>query len=379
MNFENMNMEQVETRLAQIRTEMDNEGADIDALTEEVRSLNARKEAIRTEAKKRDELRKAVAGGAGAVVSDQQFPGSARQEERTYDASSPEYRNAFLKNLREEDMTKEERTAFTHTTANTTAPMPTTMLDNIWSLIEEEHPILGDVTMYRTGTILEVVKHTAIAAGDAKTVAENAANDDEQNTFVKITLSGKDFTKTVEVSYAMQKMSLPAFEQYLTQEISDRIGAAMAKDVVAQIGTDMTAGNKVKSAAVKETTFKELASVFAKLKRAKNPVVYATRATIYNYLVGLVDKNDRPIFQLNAQNGAEGVLLGAKVKVEDAVADNKMLIGDTKKVVYNMVQDIMIEHDKDIKKHVNVHSGYARGSGTLIDPDTFAELEIKQV
>lgn len=304
------------------------------------------------------------AGAAGAIM----------------DQSSKEYRNAFLLHLagRDGEMTQLENAAFTHTTTSTGAVMPTQMVDAIWDLISEENPILGDVTVYRTGTILEVVKHTAIAAGDAKTVAEGAANDDEKNTFVKVTLSGKDFSKTVKVSYALDRMSMGAFEQYLINEIGSRIGSAMAADIVAQIETDMTEGNKSDSKEVKKTSYVELATTFAKLKRAKNVTLYATRATIYNYLVALVDTTGRPIFQPNAQAGAEGVLLGAKVKVEDAVADNKLLIGDPTKVVYNMVQDIMIEKARDVDNHSIVHSGYARGSGALIDADAFVELSIKQ-
>ena len=53
-----------------------------------------------------------------------------------------------------------------------------------------------------------------------------------------------------------------------------------------------------------------------------------------------------------------------------------MLIGDPKKVVYNMVQDIMIESDRDIKKHVTTYSGYARGQGALIDGAAFAQLTV---
>ena len=375
MKIEEMNIEQIEDRMSEIRKEMDTEGADIEALTAEVRSMNERKEELRNAEDHKKELRKMVAEGAGKTIIDMK---DKKPEARTYGADSKEYRNAWLKTMNGEDLSVEERAAYTATTVNTSAVMPTTMLNQIWSLIEEQHPILGDVTVYRTGTIIDVVKHTAIAAGDAATVAENTAGTDENNTFAKVTLSGKDFTKTVKVSYALGKMSIDALEGYLINEISDRLGAAIADDIVTQIGTDMTGGNKVTSAAVKKTTYKELASVFAKLKRAKNVVVYATRATIYNYLVSLCDTSERPIFQLNAQEGAEGYLLGAKVKVEDSIADNKLLIGDPSKYVENMVQDIMIEQAKDIEKHVHVYSGYARCSGALIDPDTFAELDIKQ-
>lgn len=124
-------------------------------------------------------------------------------------------------------------------------------------------------------------------------------------------------------------------------------------------------------------TFTDIAKLFGQLKRVGAVTVYATRKTIYNYLVGMVDNNKVPIFQLNAQKGAEGSILGAIIKVEDAVADGKLLVGDAKKVTYNMVQDIMVEKDRDIKTHKVIHSGYARGEGALIDDKAFAELTVK--
>lgn len=364
--------EEIESRLAAISAEIDNDGANIDALTEEVRSLKEELRQINEAAEKRRKLRDEVSNGSGEVV--RQF--GQHTEARTYGAGSKEYRNAFLKNLLGLDMTSEERAAFVHTTANTAAVLPTTMLDSIWDLVSKRHAIMGDITIYRTGTILEVVKHTAIAQGVAKTVTENAANDDEQNTFVKVTLSGKDFSKHVDISYAMERMSVDALERYLIDEISASLGDAMADDVIAQIGTGMANGNKVNSAANSALTFKELAALFGMLKRVGAVTVYATRSTIYNYLVGMVDTTGRPIFQPAAQAGQEGFILGAQIKVEDSVADNVVLVGDARRVVYNMIQDIMIESDKDIKKHVTTYSGYARGSGALVDPDSFAQLTI---
>ena len=64
--------------------------------------------------------------------------------------------------------------------------------------------------------------------------------------------------------------------------------------------------------------------------------------------------------------------------MEDAVADNKILVGDPKKVVFNMIEDIMLEKEKDIKNHVYTYSGYARGEGALIDDKAFAELTVTE-
>ena len=371
--YTTMTIADLEARKAAIANEIDTDGANLDALEAEARAINEELEKRKNAEAKKAELRKMVSGGNGVVTRSFE----EKKEERSYDAGSPEYRSAFLKNLLGEEMSKEERAAFVQTTANTSAVLPATMLNRIWDLVSTQHSIMGDVTVYRTGTIIEVIKHTAIAAGDAKSVAENAANDDEQNTFVKVTLSGKDFSKHIDVSYAMERMSVDALESYLTNEIASRIGAAMAADVVAQIGADMVEGNKVASAKAGELSFAEMAKLFGKVERAENITVYAKRSTIYNYLVGMVDASGRPVFQPSAQAGAAGTILGATIKVEDAVAADVLLVGDASKVVYNMVQDIMIESDRDIKKHVTTYSGYARGSGALVVPSAFAELTVQ--
>lgn len=365
-------IEEIKQRQSQIATEIDGDGADLDALEEEARGLSEELRSLRTSAERKEEIRNALKSETAHIVRPGEVP-----EQRIYDADSTEYRSAFFKNLLGVELNREERAAFVHTTANTANVLPTQTLNNIWDLVSTQHSIMGDITVYRTGTIIEVLKHTAIAAGDAATVSENTANEDEKNTFAKVTLSGKDFSKSVDISYAMERMSVDALESYLTGEIARQLGAAMATDVVTQIKADMAEANASTTAAVGKIDFAELAEVFGSLERADHVCVYAKRSTVYKYLVGMVDSNKRPIFQPSAQVGAEGVVLGAQIKIEDAVADGQLLIGDASKVVYNMVQDIMIENDRDIKKHVTTYSGYARGSGALIADKAFATLTVK--
>ena len=298
--------------------------------------------------------------------------------EKMYDASSVEYKNAFLKHIsgRDDQMTKLENEAFVHTTQNTPNVLPTTMLNKIWDLVSKNHVIVGDVTTYRTSTILEVVKHTAIVQGAAAVKAENVANDDEQNTFVKVTLSGKDFVKSVEISYAEAKMSIEALEGYLVQEISTSIGEAIANDMVSQIESDLNNDNKVNAAVSGTLSFADVTGAFAKLKRNSKTVVYCSQATLYNYIVGMTNSAGQLIYQANANEGANGVLLGAKVKIEDSVADGKILMGDPQRVVNNIVQDILVETDKDIKKHKFIYSGYERSECALVDDRAFVEITV---
>lgn len=297
--------------------------------------------------------------------------------EKIYDASSVEYKNAFLKSItgRADQMTKLENAAFVHTTSNTGSVLPTTMVNEIWDLVSQNHVIMGDLTVYRTGTILEVVKHTEIVAGKAAKKAEGVANDDEQNTFVKVTLSGNDFVKTVEVSYAEAEMSIEAFEQYLVNEIANSIGEALADDAVASIESGINAANKISTTAL---AFKDVAAAFGALKRVGSPVVYCTRATLFNRIATLTNTAGQLIYVPSAVADVPGTLLGAQVKIEDSVGDDVILIGDGKKVVYNMIQDIMVETDKDIKAHKYIYSGYARGEGALVDDRAFARITIAE-
>ncbi|MBO7669902.1 MAG: phage major capsid protein [Oscillospiraceae bacterium] len=380
-----MTHEEIEARKAEINEILNGEGEfDLDALEAEVRELNQKDEELKRAAALEAETRAAVAAGAGTVIKD--FPKESEERKMNYTTDSIEYRNGFLKSMLDMELSAEERDAISFVATTTDATygsgnvLPRTMLNQIWDLIEDQHSILGDITMYRTGTILEVAKRTEISQGDAKSVNENAANDDEVNTFAKVTLSGKDFSKHVNISYAMAKMSVDSFEAFLTNEIADRIGAALAADVVAQIKTDYySTGNAVTSANEKKLVWTDLAGALALLKNAKGPVVvYGQRATIYNYLVGMADTTGRPIYQPNAQAGAEGTLIGYPVKVEEAVDANKLLIGYPQQVVGNMVQDIMVEAERDIKKHVITYAGYARFECKLMAPKAFALLTVDQ-
>lgn len=365
-------LEEINAELRELSDKVENtEEMSVEELDEAEKKLSELEEERKTIVEKAEKrsatLEKIRNGLEGTEVE------SAEERKEGTKMNKPEYRTAFLKNLLGRELSTEERAAYVAKTTDNGAPVPTVMLDEIWDLVSEEHSILGDITIYRTGTAIEITKHTAVVQGKAKSVAENAANDDEQNTFVQVTLSGKDFSKTVKLTYAMSKMSIDSFEQYLVNEISTSLGEALAEDVIAQIKSDMSNENLVTGEDT-NITYKEVTETFAKLKRAKNKFVYVNEATLYGQLCGMVDNTGRPIYQPSAQAGAQGVLLGATVRVEEALEDGEILIGDSKKVVMNVVQDIIVEDDKDIENHKYIYSGYARAEAALMYDKAFAIL-----
>ena len=378
-----MSLSEIETRFAEIRTlvesETDMNVEALELLTKEADALEERKAELNKKAEERAALIE-KAKTSTEVVAELKKERKNMDEILTREQilESKEYRSAFFKKLAGEALNEAEL-RFTSTTGNFGGSLPVETAKQIFSNIEEQHPILGDITLYRTGSVFEISLHNAIAAGDAAIVAQGLANADEENTWAKVTLSGKDFSKHVEISYALSKMNGQALEQYLVQEISERLGAALAKEVVTQVTADTHADNNKTSAAVKVTTFAELNGLFALLKQAKGKAVYCNEFTLYSYLTSIVDTTGRPIFQSSMQDGVAGMLLGSPVKVEDAVADNIFLIGAPKKVVGNMVQDIMIESDRDIKRHVDIFSGYARFECKLTNAKSFVIFTMKLI
>lgn len=304
------------------------------------------------------------------------------EKENTEMNTSALYKQAFFNTLLGKELTPEQNTAFVHTTGLPNAkslPIPTETLNEIWSLVSEEHAITKDIRKIFSKAVIEIPKHTAVVAGAATTVNEGAANSDEQNTFTSVTLAGKDFSKTIDISYAALAMTIEAFEAYLKQEIADGISDALADDVFAQIDTDIADANKIETASVGTMTYADITGAFAKLKGVTNSkvVVYATRATVYNRLATLEDTEGHLIFQPNANAEIQGYLLGAPVKFDDSVAADRLYIGDATKIPYNVVQDIMVEQDRNIKTHVVTFSGYARMQGALVIPTAFARLTVK--
>lgn len=370
-----MNLEELRKRLKEINEELDDlleqlDGDDGDAgermtaeeietrsneLEEEAKGILAK---IRIEERK-ERLRNAAQFGNPIFSpqnNDDSQKGKNKNMTRAEMIASEEYRSAFYANLRGE-ATEEQRS--TLLTAGTDAiAIPKALDDKIWDNIYTDHPILGDIDIKRTGVILEVTKHTKVKAGKAGKVGEGTAATLEDNEFVKVTLVGQDYAKTVELSYAAAKMSQGALEDYLATEVANSMGEALATEIFAKMKTDLGAA-AVTVAKAKSLTFADFCKAVGSVQRGTNLKVYASRAKKFEQIVGMVDTAGQPVFR-------DGCTLGYDVK-EDAAAGDDIFIVDTSKFVLNMVQDIMIENDRDIKNHKIIISGYARAEGCMRD------------
>ena len=342
-------------------------------LIEEKRSIESQLKDLEDAKAKRNKLLNDIAEGRKGIVIKEFNTTEEKGEERQMNADKL-YRSAFLKDLLGQKLTEAEERAFVHTTENTEVVVPEELQNKIYSTMEEKHPILADIQYLRTGAVLSIVKHTEIVDGDAKEVAEGVANDDEQNTFVNVTLAGKDFSKHVDFSYRLGNMAIPAFEDYLVKEIGDRLASAVAKEVVAQMKKDINSVNKQTTKS--GLTFEDVTKALGSLKQVGTVNVYANNASIYGDIVNLKGETGRDAFVPDYSNDISGRLLGKAIKEEDSLGANEILIVDSSQFIWNEVQPLLIERDKNIKTHVHTISGIIIGEGVLTNDKAGALITV---
>ena len=364
-----LRIDEINTRLSAIAQEVETAtGEALTALETESADLMAERQQIMDDAQKRQQLRVTIAEGTTPVEIIENHEEENNMENRNnFTLASEEYRSAFLKHLRGEEMSEVETRAFTFLTSNTTAPLPTVMQNRIIDLIGVAHPIVADVYTMNSNTAITIPVAKTIAA-DAGETAEGAASNELEIRFEDVNLSGDDYTANVVLSYKMRNMAIPAFEDFLISKISERLGDKIAVGIVANIKAGIASENTVATG----VTYANICAGFGELKRVGTVVVYGTRKGVYNKLVGMVDSNKRPIFQNPITASAAGAILGAVIKFEDAIGDDELLIGDPSKYLQNVVAPIVIESDKDLSTHKVVYSGYTCQDGVLTDDKAFA-------
>ena len=389
-------IDEILNRLEEIRNMMaapDYDEAQSEALLAEVRKLNEEKAQIEARAAQTEELRRQVGAGTVAQIQrqEQEARSSAGASEDEDPAASPVYRRAWLKNLAVRsgahifgDMTPEERAAFTVTTANTGSVVPTTILNRIVELVESMTPMYDDATKSNMTQGFGVPRHKATKNGDAKGVNEGTANDDEQDEFDLLPLSGVEIKKHVVLSRAMKFKSIDAFENWVVQHLSERIAVGKENVILARLdGTAPSGGSVVSNAGIaadniltdQPYTDAAIRSIFAKLRGRGVRVVYANSSTIWNHLAAIVDEDKKKIFVPNSMEDpiVQGRIYGAIIKEDNNLADNVAYFGVRGKLLVNDFDDLEIFSAIEPKTANDIKTAYALSDAGLENPESYVK------
>lgn len=384
MDIKEMTGEEIEARIAEIKEAIPT--ADSEKIAELRSELNAIEER-KAEIKAKVEERERVAIDETLTKITEMPKENREMAEVIYDRNSEVYRSAWLKDLatRKSDgkmllgeMSQEERTAFTFTTANTGSVVPTVTLNKIVELVVSMAPMYDDATKSGMTQGFAVPRHVAIVQGDAAVTDEGVANDDEQDTFNLLSITGEEIKKHVEITRKMKWMSIDAFEAWLVEHLAKRIAVAKEKAIIAALddtSIGIASGNVVASGA--SYTDASVRSLLAKIKETGVKVWYANSNTIYNGIAGIQDANKRPLFLASTEDSdplTAGRIYGGKVKLDENLADNVAYIGVPKSILANDFEELFINAAIDPKTFKEVIGGYSLFGAGLENPLAFVKV-----
>ena len=361
-NPENRSADELE-QLAEERTAIDEE-------------LTERRAAAAREQLRRDAV---AAGTVGTNVLARQ----PQQEQRELGADSAEYRTAWLKKMAVRDgvalfgeLTEAENRAYTHTTANTGAVVPTEVLNRIVELVESNYPIYADAAKSSMVSGFQIPRHTAIAAGDAAATNEGVANSDEQDTFDYLPLSGVEIKKHIVISRKMKWQSISAFEDWVVKHIADRIGVAKETRILSQLN-DATYG--IAAANIQTGVEASDAGIRANLSLVRGngaKVIYANAYTIWNILAAITDGAGNKAFIPSPQSDpvTKGVVYGYTVKEDSNLADKVMYAGAPSLILANNFEDLFINRAMDPKTFEDIIAGYSLFDAGIENPLGFVKV-----
>jgi HK97 family phage major capsid protein len=379
-------IDEIEAREAEIKqliTDSTNE--------EEVRALSAEIDDLQAE---REELRKAAEAAAEEKRKAAESGETIRKEitmneERTFTAASEEYRSAWLKNLAVVegrrmfgDLTEVEERAYTHLTSNSSAVVPTAIMNRIVELVPSFAPMYADASKSAMTQGFGVPRHTAIAAGDAAPTDEGAAPTDEQDSFDLLSISGVEIKKVVKYSRKMKWQSIAAFEDWVVTHIAKRIAVAKELQIIARLGstsTGIASGNVITGTSGSPVNYTDvqIRDILAKIKENGPIVWYANQKTIYTQLTAIKDLNGRPLFLDNTVSDdplVKGRIYGGLVKQDENLSDNVVYVGVPSSILANDFEDLFIFSAIEPGTVQTIVTGYSLFDAGLENPLAFVKV-----
>lgn len=229
MELKDMTIEQIEERKNAIVSELDVEGADLDALENEMRSLNEELEARKAAEAKKNEVRNMVAQGAGSVVTE--VPKEERKDMEQKNVNireSKEYALAYFRAIVKGDDT-EVRSLLSTNVSGGQIPVPE-ILDNEIRTAWEENKLLGLVKQtYYKGNVK--VGFELSATGASIHVEGATKPDEEVVTLGIVELKAQSIKKWISVSDEAIEGTTVDTVGYLYKEIAQKI-AEKAEEVL---------------------------------------------------------------------------------------------------------------------------------------------------
>lgn len=284
MELKDMTIEQLQERKAQIATEIDAPEADLNVLEAEARSINEELETRKQAEAQKNEIRAAVAAGAGDPAIE--IPKEEERHEMTNEEirSSKEYMDAFAEYIKSGD-DKECRALLT-TDASGVVPVPV-LVDEIVRTAWDEDKLLSRVRKTNFRGNLKVAFERS-ADGAYVHNEGSTAPTEESLTLGIVTMIPKNIKKWITISDEAVAMGGEAFLRYVYDELTHQIIKKLADLVVADVSGLSTSDSATAVKAAKITAMPSVTVVGYALANlsdeATDPVIVMNKLTYAEFL-----------------------------------------------------------------------------------------------
>ena len=349
MELKEMTIEEMETRKSEIVAESTVEGADLDALEAEMKSINEELETRKSLEAEKAEKRQAIAEGEGVVVrtfTEEKKNMKTPEEIR----ASKEYVDAFARYLISEDAT--ECRALLTTDASGSVPVPV-MVDEIIRTAWDNDEILSRVRKTSIRGNLKVAFELSADGAYVHTEGTSAPTEEALALGV-VTMIPKNIKKWIHISDEAIAMGGETLVRYIYDELTYQIIKKLAALVVADVAGGATSATSSAASVAKITEAPSVvtfADAFANLSdEAKNPVIVMNKLTYANFVAAQAAGN----FAFDPFRGMP-VLFNNSLPAYDSASTN---------AVYAFVGDL-----------AGVQVNYPEGDGIVIKYDDVTEAE----
>lgn len=324
-----MNLKEIEARIAEIKNELETRAAELtveesNKLVDEAEQLNEQRKALVEAAEKRNAALANIAAGEGKTVRTFAAPNGAAPVEDDDKYASMAYRKAFMQYVtRGTDIPAEYRTDANTKTTDVGNVIPTTVVDQIISKLENVGGILALVTKtaYKGG--VAIPKNTVKPV--ATWVAEGAGSTKQKLAVGSVTFAYHKLRCAVSVSLEVDTMSIAAFEAYLVRVIVEAMTKKLEESIIKGSGsgeptgiinTTPDDGESIATVNVAALSYATLIDAEAELpEEYEGNAKWCMSKKTFMGFIGLVDENGQPIARVNhgLDGKVERYLLGREV------------------------------------------------------------------
>ncbi len=381
-----MEFEEIEKRMKEIKSEVPNaDNEKFEELEAEFRSLEKKRKILKIENEVKSD---------GVDVIEKRS--KVDDKNKRYTAEDDIYKRAWAKSLMMQKLDNEERkaindvnyrsmgSAITNTSETFNAPtvdidgvnngglfIPTTVMYDLLGTENIESPVLRDVAKLKiTGTISFPYEKSST---DAKWYEEDEETEDMSIEWAEFTLTGRELSKSIRITWKLEKMTPNSFVNYILSELKKKMTPALIKSVI--YGSGNNEPNGISNTTLQynydadDNLIEHIANSFLKLPKTERAGAKAyVSDEIYTKLTLQKDGAGNYVYRHDG-NGSVKIAGRYRVEAEPYLLADDFIVGNLSNYKLNENESVTIVKDIHGKSRINDYTAHAIYDGNFV-PDT---------